>query len=76
MKREYRRIVAFVGGGELKTNKEIPDTVYKSLSDRGHLVETVSSPTGYLVMIIIDNRTGLKHADGDLKANCHTASEK
>jgi gamma-glutamyltranspeptidase / glutathione hydrolase len=70
------RSAAFVGRGELKVHEEIPESVRKELSDRGHLLETVASPIAYPVMIVIDRQTGLMHAAGDPKTNRHAGAAK
>ena len=68
------RNAAFVGRGELKVNEEIPESVRKDLSDRGHILGTVPSPIAHPVMIFIDQKTGLMHVAGDPKANRHAAA--
>ena len=70
------RNAAFVGRGELKVHAEIPDAVRKNLSDRGHLLEVVSTPIANPVMIVIDQQTGLMHAAGDPKSNRHAGAAK
>lgn len=70
------RNAAFVGRGELKVHEEIPDAVRKNLSDRGHLLDVVSTPIANPVMIVIDHQTGLMHAAGDPKANRHAGAAK
>ncbi|MDA1229217.1 MAG: gamma-glutamyltransferase [Planctomycetota bacterium] len=70
------RNVAFVGRGELKVHEEIPESVRKELSNRGHLLQTVTTSIGHPVMIHVDQQTGVMYAAGDPKANRHAGAAK
>jgi len=67
------RAQTFLGAGSLVLNESIAANVRQDLSQRGHILETVSGTIGTPVMIHIDQETGLLHAAGDPAANRHAA---
>lgn len=62
------------GLGTLTVNDDVRDDVKKSLTRRGHTLESKALPIGSPVMLYIDHASGALHAAGDLKAGRHAAA--
>ncbi|MBI2478430.1 MAG: gamma-glutamyltransferase [Planctomycetia bacterium] len=70
------RKAAFMGAGKMRINEDVPETVRRALSERGHLVETSKGPIAQPIMLYIDHESGLIHAAGDPQAGRHAAALK
>lgn len=70
------RSAAFKGGGKMRVNERIPESVRQELKQRGHKVETTKGPIAHPVMIYIDQDRKVIHAAGDPKAGRHAAALK
>jgi gamma-glutamyltranspeptidase/glutathione hydrolase len=70
------RKAAFKGAGKIRVNEDIPETVRRTLTERGHKVETTKGPIANPIMLYIDHESGLIHVAGDPRAGRHAAALK
>ncbi|HJN09736.1 MAG TPA: gamma-glutamyltransferase [Pirellulaceae bacterium] len=70
------RKAAFKGAGKIRVNEDIPEPVRRTLTERGHKVETTKGPIANPIMLYIDHESGLIHVAGDPQAGRHAAALK
>ena len=70
------RKAAFKGAGKMRVNEDIPETVRRALTERGHKVATTKGPIANPIMLYIDHESGLIHVAGDPQAGRHAAALK
>jgi gamma-glutamyltranspeptidase/glutathione hydrolase len=59
------RKAAFVSRGGLTLHKDVPESVRRELTARGHKLRVVGGAIAHPVMLVIDRQSGIVHGAGD-----------